>query len=49
MKTVHVYGAGAERKPVPSRADIKKVPMFFPKWGETREAFFERNDKENEG
>ncbi len=29
------------------RAYVKKVPMFFPKWDETREALFEKDEKED--
>ena len=29
------------------RAYVKKVPMFFPKWEESREAFFEKDKKED--
>ena len=29
------------------RAYVKKVPMFFPKWGETREALFGKDEKED--
>ncbi len=29
------------------RAYVKKVPMFLPKWGETREALLGKDEKEN--